>query len=113
VVVAAVISRGKSAMTKSVRAAEIQGIEAVQFRECGPWHAIRPGRDGERSHRTFCGRSVMTAQRIREEWSPRLWRCRRCLLAARASESDRTGTDGEWTGSDGHRHSGETGRRSE
>jgi len=110
VVVAAVISWGKGALTKRVRAAKLRGIEAVQFRECGPWHVIRPGRDSERTGRTFCGRNAIAAQRRREEWSPRLWRCRRCLLAVRAGESDRTGIDGEWTGSDGHRHRGETGR---
>lgn len=112
-VVAAVISRGRSALTKSVRSGEVRGIEAVQFRELGPWHAIRPGRDGEASGRTFCGRKAIAAQRMWEEWSPHLRRCRRCLLAARASESDRTGIHDQWRSPVGHRHSGETGRRSE
>ena len=112
-VVAAVISRGRSALTKSVRSGEVRGIEAVQFRELGPWHAIRPGRDGEASGRTFCGRKAIAAQRMWEEWSPYLRRCRRCLLAARASESDRTGIHDQWRSPVGHRHSGETGRRSE
>lgn len=61
------------------RAAAMGGVsvEAVQFREFGPWHAVP-----DRGDRTLCGRNARTARRMWEEWAVQKYdRCRRCAVS--------------------------------
>jgi hypothetical protein len=54
-----------------------EGLEAVQFREWGRWHAVR----SDDTDRTFCGRNAINARRMYEQWGDIDDRCRPCERA--------------------------------
>lgn len=48
-----------------------ESIEAIQFRDWRPWHAIRPD-----AARTVCGLSPLGAKRMWEKWNEQIDRCK-------------------------------------
>lgn len=58
-------------------------MEAVQFRDWRPWHAVRPEPD---ENRTFCGIKVLGAKRMWETWDDKDDRCKQCVYVIQAKE---------------------------
>jgi hypothetical protein len=50
--------------------------EAVQFLNCGPWHAVNPVDD-----LTYCGRNPLGAVRMWEDWATVTDHCKQCERA--------------------------------
>lgn len=60
-------------------------LEAVQFREFGPWHAVEPDpRTFAATNRTLCGRDAIRACRMYASWREQVENhpCQRCLKVA-------------------------------
>lgn len=60
-------------------------LEAIQYSEWGPWHAVRPGTTDDR---TFCGRNPNNAKRMWETWDDKVDRCRACEKIAAVTCDD-------------------------